>query len=142
MTDRIYKGCILLKCGIYRDARSNLKILYDSEVLKRDVKNWSSNFLTLDHSNSVLDRIGFVENVRWENDAVVGDLRIVPHTTRAMDAIYLIDNGLIHDISIEAYVEDYYDKESGAMRIKSIEFTGASLVTKGACSFAKIAGVN
>jgi hypothetical protein len=136
--DRIYKGCVILEEGRFTDAASKVPIFYDCKVLERDAKNWVSNFITLNHSRDILDRVGFIENVRWENNKLLGDMRIVPITSRAKDVINLLDAGMIKDLSIEALTTEEYDRDMKCLRLSSIEFTGLSLVLSGACPTAKV----
>lgn len=131
--DKIYKGAVLLVPGTYRDSASRLKIYYDPKVLKKNVQNWTKNYLNINHDDSVLSRIGTIENPRWENDAIVADLRIIPVTTAAKDVINLIDSGLVNNLSIEALTEEYYDEKIGCLRLSDITFTGAAIVTNPAC---------
>jgi len=136
--DRIYKGAILLTEGIYTDMYSQKTIYYDGRVIRKNAKNWKDNYVTIDHSTSVLDRIGYVENPRWEDDALKGDIRILPITTRAKDVINLIDNDLTRGLSIEAETQDQYDGELKCLRLIDITFLGVSIVTDPACEMARI----
>jgi hypothetical protein len=136
--DRIYKNATLIVPGIYQDSKSRLKIFYKSEVLEENALNWKSNYLNVDHGISILSRIGFVENPRWDNDSLKADLHILPITSIAKDTINLIDNGIVNALSIEALTDEYFDDKLSCLCLKDIEFLGAAIVTMPAVPEAKI----
>ena len=68
--DRIFENSVLIVPGIYQDSASRLKIFYKADVLEKNAENWKSNFLNVDHSQSILSRIGFVESPKWKNNAL------------------------------------------------------------------------
>ena len=136
--DRIYAGCILLEEGKFADSASKMSIFYDGKVLKRDAGKWLSNYVSINHSNDILDRIGYVENPRWANNKLLADIRIIPVTSRAKDVISLLDNNMAQDLSIEALTEEEYDKDLKCLRLTTISFTGLSIVTQGACGSARV----
>ena len=127
--DRIYKNSVLITPGIYQDSASRLKIFYKADVLKKNATNWKSNFLNVDHSQSILSRIGFVESPKWKNNALTADLRIIPATNNARDIVNLIDNGLANFLSIEAITEEFYDQKLCCLCLSEIQFLGAAIVT-------------
>ena len=127
--DRIYKDAVLMVPGIYQDSKSRLKIFYKEDILRKNATNWKSNFLNVDHNLSVLSRIGFVENPRWDKNALIADLRIMPITTVAKDIIGLIDNNIINALSIEAITDEYFDNSLSCLCLKNIEFLGVAIVT-------------
>ena len=136
--DRVYNNATLIIPGIYQDSASRLKIFYKADILKKNVSNWKSNFLNIDHSPSILSRIGFVESPKWKNNALVADLRIIPATNNARDAINLIDQGLANFLSIEALTEEFYDEKLCCLCLSDIQFLGAAIVTTPAVINAKI----
>jgi hypothetical protein len=138
MGDRIYKNAILIVPGIYQDSKSRLKIFYKSEVLEENASNWKSNYLNVDHGISILSRIGFVENPRWDNNSLKADLHILPITSVAKDTISLIDNGIANALSIEAMTDEYFDNRLSCLCLKNIEFLGAAVVTTPAVPEARI----
>ena len=125
----IYRGAILLTPGKFADKITNDFVLYKAEILRKYAKNWISNYLNLDHSRFPLHRIGYVENPRFQDNALKGDLYIFPLTTTAKDTIALIDNGLVNKLSIEMRTDDYYDYREGCIIADDIEFIGCAVVT-------------
>lgn len=136
--DRVYKGCVLLTEGIYTDSFSKRTMFYDGRVISKNAKNWQSNYLTIDHSKSIMDRIGYIENPRWDGKSLLADLRIMPITQRAIDLISLIDNKMASGFSIEAETKEVYDSKRKMLMLSEIQFLGGSIVTSPACEDAGI----
>ena len=136
--DRVYKDCVLLTEGIYTDALSRRTMFYDGRVIGKNAKHWLSNYLTIDHSKSILDRIGYIENPHWDGKSLIGDLRIMPITQRAKDMINLIDNKMAEGFSVEAETKDVYDSKRKMLMLSDIIFLGGSIVTSPACEDAGI----
>jgi len=134
---RIYRDVTLLTEGKFTDSLSMTGVSYPRDVLERTVNNWQSNYLNIDHSHNVLDRIGTVENAYWNGDKVKGDLYIHPITRNAMDTIKLIDDGLINWLSVEIMTEDAWDRNDERY-VKDLEYIGLAVVTAPACQGALI----
>ena len=134
-----FPNATLICPGSFRDSYSRKEIIYDEKILKKNAKNWEEpSFLTLDHSASVLDRIGLIKNQHWDGKCVIGDLVILTITQKGKDAVNLIKRGIITDLSIEAFTNEEYDIVNKSLVITDIRFRSASLVEKGACPSAKI----
>lgn len=135
---KIYKGAIILTPGRYADTVTQDYVYYSEDVLRKYATNWSTNFLNIDHSSSVIHRIGYVVNPRYEDGAVKGDLYIFPYTSVARDTIALIDNGLVNALSCEILTTDHYDYLKKCIVVDDIEFFGCAVVTNPACKDARI----
>jgi len=135
---KIYKGATILTPGRYADRVTKDWVIWRADVLRKYATNWSSNYLNVDHSHSVLHRIGYVENPRWEDNAVKADLYIFPYTSAGRDVINLIDNGLVNSLSAEVATIDSYNYKEKAFEVEEIEFIGCAVVTEPACEEAKI----
>ena len=136
--DKIYKDCVLLTEGIYTDSLSKRTMFYDGNIIAKNAKNWKSNYLTIDHSKSILDRIGYIENPHYNGKELLADLRIMPITQRAKDMISLIDNNMASGFSIEAETKENYDSKRKMLRLSEIIFLGGSIVVNPACESARI----
>ena len=137
--DRIYKGAVLISPGIFRDSASKKRIFYSGKILEKSALNWPDPvYLTLDHGKSVLDRVGYVNKIHWNGEKIIGDLHILPITTKSKDIISLIDNNIINSLSIEAMTSESYNKKLGCLELDGIEFIGVSIVTYPACEDSKI----
>ena len=126
---KIYRGVTLLTPGVFVDSITQAPVKYSKEVLKKYATNWVENYLNLDHSYETLNRIGFIENPRFEDGVVKADLYIYPVTDNAKDVINLIDSGLINWLSVEMKTEDKWDKSTGQRYVEKIEFIGAAVCT-------------
>ena len=135
---KIYRGVTILTPGKYADSLTKDYVLYTPEVLRKYATNWSTNFVNIDHSYSVIHRVGYIMNPRWEDNAVKGDLYIFPYTSVARDVIALIDNGFINHLSCEISTIDHYDYIQKCVVVDDIEFFGCAIVTNPACKDAKI----
>ena len=134
-----FPNATLICPGAFRDSYSRKEIYYSSEILKGNATNWDEPiFLTLDHSQSVLDRVGYVKDPHWNGSCVVGNLIILPITQKSRDAINLINNNMITDLSIEAVTNEEYDIIKKGLVLTDIKFKSVSLVVQGACPDAKI----
>ena len=134
---RIYRDVTLLSEGIFSDSLTREGVAYQKDVLMKTVSNWESNYLNVDHSHKVLDRIGRVGNPRWQDGRVKADLYIYPITKTAEDTISLIDNGLINWLSVEIMTEDAWDNNNQRY-VKDLSYIGLAVVTMPACKEALI----
>jgi len=134
---RVYKDTTILTEGTFSDSLTREGVKYSKDVLKNTVKNWQSNYLNIDHSHNVLDRIGTVENARFEGNKVKADLYIHPITTNAKDTVKLIDDGLINWLSVEIMTEDSWDRNNERY-VKDMDYIGLAVVSAPACRQAKI----
>jgi len=135
---KIYKGAVILTPGKFADSITKDWVIYRPEILRKYATNWSSNYLNIDHSTSVLHRIGYIENPRWEDNAVKADLYIFPYTSVGRDVINLIDSGLVNHLSCELISTDSYNYAEKAIEVEEIEFTGCAVVTNPACKETRI----
>jgi hypothetical protein len=125
---RIYRDVIILTEGTFTDSITMEPVFYPSDMLRNTVNRWNSNYLNIDHSNKVLDRIGTVENARWNDGKVMADLYIHPITQNSIDAINLIDQGLINWLSVEILTNDSWDRNDDRY-VNDMEYLGLAVVT-------------
>jgi hypothetical protein len=134
---KIYRDVTILSPGTFSDSLTRSPVRYDEEVLSRTYTKWNSNFLNLDHSDDVLDRIGLVMNPHFSDGKVKADLYIYPITRNAKDTIALIDSGLINWLSVEIMTSDRWDA-SDERYVDDMEYLGLAVVTMPACKDALI----
>lgn len=134
---RIYRGATILTEGAFTDSLTREPVIYYSDVLRSTVNNWESNYLNIDHSHNILDRIGKVENPRFENGKVKVDLYIHPITQNAKDTISLIDAGYINWLSVEIMSDDAWNKNNERY-VKDMVYIGLAIVSTPACKEALI----
>ena len=134
---KIYRNATLLSPGTFSDSITMSPVKYSKDVLKKTYNNWKSNYLNLDHSHHVLDRIGRVMNPHFSDGAVKGDLYIYPITENAKDTIKLIDSKLINWLSVEIRTLDMWDLDDERY-VDDIEYLGVAVVSEPACKEALI----
>lgn len=119
---------------------SRRPITYNIAELSKASTNWLSNFLNLDHDWSVLKLAGTVQNQRWENNAVKGDLYINTKLNAGREAVTAIDAGLVTALSVELQSNDVYDDNGHNLIASDIDFIGCAVIygNRGACDDAKI----
>jgi len=136
---RIYKDVVILTPGIWTDAGTRMSIEYNEENLSKAAKKWTSDWLNVDHSWTVTDRIGYVKNPYYNKKiGVMGDLHIYPITQAAKDTVALIDAGLVNSLSAELMAEDIWDAETNKRFAENIEFIGCAVVCHPADSNTRI----
>lgn len=134
---RIYHDATLITPGVFSDSITMSPVKYSEDVLSTTVNKWHSNYLNINHSRNVLDRIGRVVNPYYSDGRVKGDLYIFPVTQNARDTIELIDEGLINWLSVELITEDSWDRNDERY-VSDLKYMGVAVVTEPACSNAKI----
>ena len=137
---RIYRECILLTPGCHTDGSVGIPTNYTSTELKKATKNWECNYLNVDHSWNVLDRIGHIKSPIYKKEALRADLYIYPYTQTSKDVISLIDNKLINSLSVELMSKDIWNSEDSKRYATNISFIGAAVVTFPADTNTRIIG--
>jgi len=135
---RIYKGATLLTEGEFSDSITRSPVVYTQEEISKSAGNWTQNYLNLDHSFDVRDRLGFVKDTYFSKGVVKGDLYIFPITQAARDTIALIDAGLVNWLSVEITTEDYWNEDDNKRYASNIEFIGAAICLYPACEGTRI----
>ena len=135
---KIYSNAILLTPGSWSDCLTKAPVEYTDIQLKLSASKWESNFLNIDHSQSTLDRIGYVKNQHWRDGKILGDLYIYPITQNARDIIGMIDNGLVNSLSVELSSVDRWDFQTNKRFAENIIFYGLSVVLTPACDQTRI----
>jgi len=138
--ERIFRGATLITPGVWTDSVSRRPISYTPSELNKASRNWISNYLNCDHDWSVLKLAGTVQNTRWENNAVKGDLYINTKLSAGREAVTLIDMGLVNALSVELQSIDKYDDETNNLLASDIDFIGCAVIygDRGACKDARI----
>lgn len=136
------KGVILLAAGTWTDSNWGTPLVYSSEVLKEYATNWFDNPLWSRHGGgtprSITDKIGEIENQRYDDSKVLGDIVLHGKTQTSNDTIELILSGLVNAISVEHSGRESWDPDEQAYRSEEIIFYGAAVVNKGACTVCTI----
>lgn len=126
---RTYKDVEILHAGDYVVGPMGMVVHYEAKEL--DLGVWDSNWLNIDHSKNVLDRVGFVDRQWFNHDksAVMGDLHILTTIQHGKDVVELIDRDLIDKLSIELRANVDYNEENDYYDASEIHFLGVGIVT-------------
>jgi len=117
-------------------------VYFPTEELQKSLSKWDGKPLCLDHSDSILYEIGFINNPRMEEDKLIVKANIAEYTKHAKDAANWMrvrrEAGTIPEVSISAWVDTEFEEIDGFDdRVKvarNIDPVHLSLVTSGACS--------
>ncbi len=136
------KGVILLAAGTWTDSNWGTPLVYSNEILAEYADNWFDNPLWSRHGGgsprSITDKVGEIENQRYEDGKVLGDIVLHGLTQTSKDTIELITSGLVNAISVEHGGRERWDPDERAYLSEEIIFYGAAIVNKGACSVCTI----
>ncbi len=136
------KGVKLLAVGTWTDSAQKTACEYSPEVLKQFSSNWIDNAIWSRHfggvPRNITEKVGIVENQRYENEAVVGDLYYHGLTGQSRDTIAMIDNGLANYVSVETVSKDKWNVGKKVYQAQELGFTGLATVNQGACRVCKI----
>lgn len=129
---------ILLEVGRpFVDSAGQTRAFISAQALK-ETKLPDQIPLSIDHSPSVLDRVGFVDNLEKRTGTLVGKLHILKTLEKGRRVLELLQQGLITDVSVEIFTKERYLAQARAVEIYWFELFGLSLVTRGALASAKI----
>jgi hypothetical protein len=132
------KGVRLLAEGVWTDSMQKTPWRVKPEVLQRQATNWTDNTIWNRHAGgqhrAVTDKVGSVQNLRYENGAAVGDVHLHGLTQNSRDAAALVEAGEINYVSVETLGKDKWNVGTKEFEAQDITFTGLALVNKGACT--------
>lgn len=138
----LIKGVKLLAQGTWTDFSIQTPLLYPSKTLQESAGNWQDLSVWDRHTGgqprSVTSKVGEIENPHFENDAVMGDIRLHGATQTSRDVIELIKRKLISFVSVEHGGTEKFNPTTRQNESASITFTGVALVNKGACKLCRI----
>ncbi len=134
-------GVKLLAEGTWTDSNVGSPLYYPVQTLQAYATNWTDRSLWIRHSGitpwSITDRIAEIEDIRFESDAVVGDLFFHGRTQNSKDSIayikYCQETGRPVFVSVEHTGKERFDAAKSRWEAESLVFYGAALVNRGAC---------
>ena len=148
-TGMLVEGVTLLSPGIWVDSAVGTPLEYTEAALREYATNWHSNRLWSVHTGGmprrITDFVGDIENPRFENGSLKGDLFFHMLTDESRDTLSLVKGGIEGHIqpvsfSIEHEGKEIYMKESGHYTTDSLLFHGGAIVDEGASGGTKIMG--
>ena len=132
----------LLAAGTWTDSAQRTPCEYSPEILKQYAGNWQDNAIWSRHfggvPRNITEKVGIVENPRFEDDAIVGDLYYHGLTQQSKDTIAMVENGLANYVSVETMSKDRWNVGKKVYQAQELGFTGLATVNQGACRVCKI----
>jgi len=110
-------------------------INYTPEELSKSVHSWRDNTLWNRHysgeERNERNIIGYIQNKRFEDGAILGDIFISDNSIEGTDMISLVKSNKVNGISVEHLSVD--KMVDGRMVATEISFLGAAIVPNPAC---------
>jgi hypothetical protein len=124
---RIYTNATLLSAGNWADMISNSYVKYTPEALSKAV--WVSNYIDLGHDhNNPLSMVGSIQNIKFLNNSLKGDLYIDTITQNGRDIVSLIDANRINNLSVEMATKDIWDSKEHIKCANDLKMYGVAIV--------------
>jgi hypothetical protein len=131
------KNVKLLATGVHTDSLQKTPWRVKPDVLERHAANWTDDTVWNRHAGgqhrAVTDKIGNVQNIRYQNEAATGDVVLHGLTQNSRDAAALVEAGQINHVSVETSGSDRWNVGTKEFEAQDITFTGLALVNRGAC---------
>jgi hypothetical protein len=138
----IVKGVPLLAEGTWTDSAIGTPLHYPSSTLREYAGNWNDTTVWSRHlggaPRDITDKVGEVISPRFEDNAIIGDIRLHGHTQKSRDVIELVRRKLVSFVSVEHGGSEVYNPETKQMDAKSLVFGGLAVVNRGACKLCRI----
>jgi len=118
-------------------------IYFPAEELEKAYLSWEKQPINLDHSDSVMDEIGFIKNVMYDkvNKKITAKPILNPTAAKISVAAGYINGRIaaskIPEVSIGVWADRNYelvDDEHERLTARNLEGDHLALVTRGACS--------
>ena len=137
----LLSGVPLLAVGEWTDSAVQTPLYYPAETLRTHAENWHDRSVWSRHLGGaprrITEKIGTVENPRFESDAVTGDIRLHGATQESRDTIeyirYAQARGEDVWVSVEHGGREALNKATGQWEAKTLDFYGLAVVSRGAC---------
>jgi len=138
----LVKDVPMLAAGTWTDSAVQTPLNYPDKTLREYAANWSDVSGWARHSGGVprdaTDKVAELQNPRYQDGAVVGDIFLHGATQKSRDMIELIKRKLIAFVSVEHTGDERYNASTRQLEATSINFSGFAFVNKGACKLCRI----
>ena len=138
----IISGVTLLASGTWTDSAYGTPCYYSPMVLEKYAGNWVDPSLWARHSGGVpraiTEKVGEIQNPRYENEAVVGDIVMHGLNQMSRDAIEMVVAELANYVSVECYGLEHWDADNDRYVAEDLTFYGIAVVNMGACETCKL----
>jgi len=140
----LIRGVKLLAVGTWTDSATRTPLTYPAKALEANAGNWKDFSVWSRHKGGVprdiTEKVGAVENPRYLDRAVVGDIRLHGLTQRSRDTVALVREGVANYVSVEHTGSERWNTETRQYEAGEIAFYGAAVVNRGACATCKLRG--
>jgi hypothetical protein len=134
----LVKGVKLLAAGTWTDSVQKTACRYTPAKLKEFAQNWTDKSLWSRHGGGVprdiTEKIGDIRNIRYQEEAVVGDPFFHGRTSRSKDTMEMVKHSLAGFVSVEIATRDRWIPAEKLLEADVIRFDGAATVNRGACN--------
>ena len=140
----LIRGVKLLAVGTWTDSATRTPLTYPAKALEANAGNWKDFSVWSRHKGGVprdiTEKVGAVENPRYLDRAVVGDIRLHGLTQRSRDTVALVREGVANYVSVEHTGTGLWNTETRQYEAGEIAFYGAAIVNQGACATCTLRG--
>lgn len=140
----LIRGVKLLAEGTWTDSATRTPLHYPARALEANAGNWKDHSVWSRHAGGVprdiTEKVGAIENPRYLDRAVVGDIRLHGLTQRSRDTVALVREGVANYVSVEHTGTERWNTETRQYEAGEIAFYGAAVVNRGACATCKLRG--
>ena len=140
----LIRGVKLLAEGTWTDSATRTPLAYRARALEANAGNWKDYSAWSRHAGGIprdiTEKIGAIENPRYLDRAVVGDIRLHGLTQRSRDTVALVREGVANYVSVEHTGTERWNAETRQYEADEITFYGVAIVNRGACATCKLRG--
>jgi len=134
----------LLAEGTWTDSAVGTPLFYPARSLEANAANWRDRSAWSRHlgrtPRDITEKIGVVDDPRYADRAVVGDIRLHGLTQKSRDTIALVKAGEVNYVSVEHGGPEKWNAETRQYEAAEIIFYGVAIVNRGACQKCTIRG--
>ena len=138
----LVKDVPMLAAGTWTDSAVRTALNYPERTLQKYAANWSDNTGWVRHSGGhprdATDKVAELLNPRYQDGAVVGDIKIHGYTQKSRDMIELVKRRLVAMVSVEHTGDEKYNTSTRQLEAETLDFSGFAFVNKGACKLCRI----
>jgi hypothetical protein len=138
----LVKGVKLLAAGTWTDSTQKTPCRYTPAKLKEFAQNWTDRSLWSRHGGGmprdITEKIGDIRNIRYLEEAVMGDPFFHGRTSRSKDTMEMVRHGLAGFVSVEMRSRDRWVPGEKVFEAEEIIFDGVATVNRGACNVCTI----
>lgn len=138
----LIKGVKLLASGTWTDSAVGIPLFYPPDTLRECAQNWIDQNGWSRHRGNIPrgidDLVSDARNLRFEDDAVVGDLFVHGKNQKSRDLMEMIRCKLIKAVSVEHGGNERYNAATRQNEAATLIFSGYAWVNRGACTKCRI----